>query len=69
MPELKPCPFCGGEAKVHFYPELGGRFAVMCESDFSVCNVKPRTGWFRAKKKATEAWNRRATPSDGGAGA
>lgn len=57
--ELKPCPFCGGEAKVHFYPELGGRFAVMCESDFAVCNVKPRTGWFRAKKKATEAWNRR----------
>ena len=27
--ELKPCPFCGGEARA-FYSEEGGTFDVRC---------------------------------------
>ena len=67
MPELKPCPFCGGEAKVMYAMEEGGTktvFSVICQS----CG----TGIFRPRRipnewnayvgvgEAIEAWNRRA---------
>ena len=61
---LKPCPFCGGVAKMHhwrcsynkneIYP-----FAVMCES------CKTRYGAFKpeqislTEKDAADLWNRR----------
>lgn len=56
--ELKPCPFCGGEAK---YIEL-----IRCGTDSSgyvkcgkplPCCEQPRV---RNKKFAVKAWNRRA---------
>ena len=53
--ELKPCPFCGGEARlaVHSYP-AGDRYRVTCVD----CGA---TTWPRmiAPKIAEKAWNRR----------
>lgn len=48
--ELKPCPFCGGEAEL--FQEYG--WAVSCTS----CCVK--TLKYRIREKAIKAWNRRA---------
>ena len=75
MPELKPCPFCGGEAKIHtqpLYTENG--VCVHCTK----CNARSRFVLFdctyqqyhgeaniyipkeRAIGDVTELWNRRA---------
>ena len=54
--ELKPCPFCGGEAVVATWRDEHGRLdptVIGC----SVC--KAQSGLYDRKKQATEAWNRR----------
>lgn len=55
MAELKPCPFCGGEAEVVKNPDF---------VDVSCKNINCR-GYacclhHKKKKDAIEAWNRRA---------
>ena len=63
MSELKPCPFCGGEARL--YPSEAG-FFVGCFNDG--CAVNPSSGEFVAdgvwdeeqKEAAIDAWNTRA---------
>ena len=65
MSELKPRPFCGGEAKVcGFHYSLHGMgdpqdFCVICKS----CSA---SSYHYADKpeKAIEAWNRRADSGD-----
>ena len=56
MPELKPCPFCGGEAEIAMNLEYG-LVDISCE------NMGCR-GWacclnYKSEKEAREAWNRR----------
>ena len=51
--ELKPCPFCGSEAKL-FTARGKCNQIVRCVA----CNVSP--GYRQTKKEAIEAWNRRA---------
>lgn len=60
MSELKPCPFCGGNAvliqrafKTGFYPS-GGTYYVHCKS--CLITTQPR----RKKEPVIETWNRRA---------
>ena len=65
MAELKPCPFCGGSAKIYYAPAnlLNDIpcFGVCCER----CNVMigtvaaNRTDFFRTANDAVDAWNRR----------
>ena len=60
MAELKPCPFCGGEAKLRettYGNNIGAYFVYCANRD---CEVSPSTGYRRFRKEAIEAWNRRA---------
>lgn len=58
MSELKPCPFCGGEAEVIKAHQIFERpYVVICK------NTKCRAslGEFSStREEAIEAWNRRA---------
>ena len=54
--ELKPCPFCGGEAKVTEYN--GGFVAIGCSN--GKCHMHPHTFCLPSVEYATEVWNRRA---------
>ena len=66
MSELKPCPFCGGEAEKRYGHDIDNNisYAVIC----SVCHTgifKANTGqneWdaYGSMHEAIEAWNRRA---------
>lgn len=67
MMELKPCPFCGGEAVMKSYLTNGGVFTrdnehvyITCKS----CGARSKE-WrmsirYSALEKAEEEWNRRA---------
>ena len=61
MPELKPCPFCGGKAELHHKYELFIGYSYIC---CTKCGVKteevPMSYRDSSDEKATEAWNRRA---------
>jgi len=70
MPDLKPCPFCGGEADISFYakahnPEvIAGRFVecVNCDAagpPFDIQGEMPDRDEY-TQTKAITAWNRRA---------
>ena len=57
--ELKPCPFCGGKAR------LDNRFNwwwVACTSGRKICKVNASTIQFDSPDEAVEVWNRRAEP-------
>lgn len=60
--ELKPCPFCGGKAKVRSEDRKKGKaYWVYCAEPIETgCDVRPVTCRFDTLKKAVEAWNRRA---------
>ena len=60
MMELKPCPFCGGEAFINERYESRWRidptgFTVLCKD----CKAGIRH-YFATRREAAEAWNRRA---------
>lgn len=67
MTELKPCPFCGGEA-TPVYCENGSQYTsniMMINKRGTVkckrCEIRlPRI--YSRVSKAIEAWNRRAEP-------
>lgn len=58
--ELKPCPFCGGEAKA-FFCEESGTYDVQCQQ----CGALPflgrkrGSGRFKSMDDVIAAWNRR----------
>ena len=62
--ELKPCPFCGGEATLFQIKCIthsnggAGMFQVKCVN--LQCNVSPKTMYESSKDEAIVAWNRRA---------
>lgn len=53
--ELKPCPHCGGKAKVgcekYWQPRVSRR--IICAKCYS------SSGWYSTEEEAIEAWNRR----------
>ena len=57
MSELKPCPFCGGEAymETHRFNNLPDTFSVRCKH----CKVQTYS-FYNTEQEALNAWNRRA---------
>lgn len=63
VPELKPCPFCGAEAKIMWRDEEGGEGKIACLNQ--KCPVLVRIEWGEIRRCSTKAeaiaaWNRRA---------
>ena len=58
MSELKPCPFCGGEAKFMHIFENPEKCMVSCKE----CNGGI-DAVFASEDAAAEVWNRRAQPT------
>lgn len=55
MDELKPCPFCGGKARVKDYGN-GETFRVVCEN--YLCPAESFI--YHTAQEAIDWWNRRA---------
>lgn len=53
--ELKPCPFCGGEATTY---KAEGWHYVSCVNDDCIASVSMQS--FSSEEEAIDAWNRRA---------
>ena len=58
MPELKPCPFCGGEAKVQVYNEWT-HFSIDCKRCPASIGKDIYRNGFAKKCEAIAAWNNR----------
>lgn len=56
MDELKPCPFCGGEAECTKWwsATMSGKYATVCKK----CSCG--TDYYYTEAEAIEAWNTRA---------
>lgn len=66
MPELKPCPFCGGEAKLSECPNCGDLNIMVDHADDcwmreyeDVCDIPSNE-----KELYLAAWNTRVKPGD-----
>ncbi len=57
--KLKPCPFCGGEAKLQELKMLDGTiiYYIICRNNS--CKVQPMTHEMNTDYEAINAWNNR----------
>ena len=64
---LKPCPFCGGKARVDYAIYDYNRWGVTCESCGATVEVNDWDGEENTKENAVARWNRRwkTTSTDG----
>lgn len=60
--KLKPCPFCGGEAKFHLCANLENETLRAVYSGYGIhcCKCGTATPPHESKELAIEAWNNRA---------
>lgn len=59
MSELKPCPFCGGEAERETFKHAYGHTMYYVQCSNKKCAVSPITSAYKAKGADIRAWNRR----------
>ncbi len=60
MSELKPCPFCGGDAMLLAFEPSAGSAPPYWMGNCITCDADGPAR--HDKDKAAEAWNRRETP-------
>lgn len=66
MPELKPCPFCGGKAKLHHkYEMMTGYSYIYCTRCRTETEKFAQSCSHSSDEKAIEAWNRRVSDGTG----
>lgn len=58
--ELKPCPFCGGEAEIisYYFKGTANRMHFFCQCKSCGTRMQNWNG-YRTRANAIEAWNRR----------
>ena len=61
MMELKPCPFCGGEARICHKTGFGEWSYVECEKCRCTTGNFMKSFTHSSDDKAADAWNRRVT--------
>ena len=54
--ELKPCPFCGGEAEMLKSPRCERKYVVICKNELCYASVG---NYSFTKENAILAWNTR----------
>ena len=61
MAELKPCPFCGGEANqvAKFMPDNTNYYYIMCSKCKASSNMFFSYVGYEGLDEAISAWNRR----------
>lgn len=59
MNELKPCPFCGGESRLHEHPPVCSITGYWVECSNGGCPVGPVSHAFDSRQDAIDAWNNR----------
>lgn len=61
IPELKPCPFCGGKVFIGILERQGmpKMYHISCNNDH--CAILPGTDYHKDKAVVIEEWNRRVT--------
>ena len=57
---IKPCPYCGGEAKVRRVGRWKQRFSVFCSRCYK--STIPGSAWKLTKRGAIREWNSRWLP-------
>lgn len=60
MPELKPCPFCGGEAELeHIRISHSDYSRIRCVKCIAKTELIIKSFTYSSDERAAEAWNRR----------
>ena len=64
MNELKPCPWCGSNARISKSKRNAiNDFFGKCANSDDACCVQPETCWYNTEAEAITAWNTRAAPT------
>lgn len=57
--QLKPCPFCGGEARIYVYDHFDEYQGNLTTYRVECAKCWASVGLYTTDKKAIEMWNRR----------
>lgn len=62
--DLKPCPFCGGEAMLCSTTSYQGEISYFVKCNLISCAMFGGGRFFKTFSQAVKAWNRRAGDAD-----